>query len=78
MFSPTQTPLCPLPSPQSMLDTLDDFRPAEVAQVLWGMARLGVHPGGTFLAEVVDAVQWRLQHYATQVRKRRREGTRMG
>lgn len=50
-----------------MLDTLDDFRPAEVAQVLWGMARLGVHPGATFLAEVVDAVQWRLQHYATQV-----------
>mgnify|MGYP001807609761 CR=1 FL=1 len=35
--------------------------------MLWGFARLGVHPGPAFLAEVVDAVQWRLQGYGTQV-----------
>ncbi|KAG2427215.1 hypothetical protein HXX76_010931 [Chlamydomonas incerta] len=51
---------------QTMLDTLDDYAPGEVCQVLWGFARLGVHPGHAFLAEVVDAVQWRLQGYGTQ------------
>eukprot|EP00198_Chlamydomonas_reinhardtii_P003727 XP_001693063.1 predicted protein [Chlamydomonas reinhardtii] len=51
---------------QTVLDTLDDYAPGEVCQVLWGFARLGVHPGPAFLAEVVDAVQWRLQGYGTQ------------
>ncbi|KAG2429447.1 hypothetical protein HYH02_014029 [Chlamydomonas schloesseri] len=51
---------------QTVLDTLDDYQPGEVSQVLWGFARLGVHPGPGFLAEVVDAVQWRLAGYGTQ------------
>ncbi|KAG2487301.1 hypothetical protein HYH03_014141 [Edaphochlamys debaryana] len=50
----------------TVLDTLNEFSPGEVAQVLWGFGRMRCHPGAPFLGEVMAAVQGRLQAYSTQ------------
>ncbi|GLC74093.1 hypothetical protein PLESTF_001459100 [Pleodorina starrii] len=49
-----------------MLDTLDDFQPGEVCQVLWSFAKLGCHPGATLLHEAVASVHGHVRQYGTQ------------
>ncbi|EFJ48303.1 hypothetical protein VOLCADRAFT_91074 [Volvox carteri f. nagariensis] len=49
-----------------MLDSMDDFQPGEVCQVLWGFAKLGCHPGATLLHEVVATVHRNVRQYGTQ------------
>ncbi|GLI67916.1 hypothetical protein VaNZ11_012243 [Volvox africanus] len=49
-----------------VLESMDDFQPGEVCQVLWGFAKLGCHPGSALLHEAVGAVHRRVRQYGTQ------------
>ncbi|GIL57634.1 hypothetical protein Vafri_12829 [Volvox africanus] len=49
-----------------VLESMDDFQPGEVCQVLWGFAKLGCHPGSALLHEAVGVVHRRVRQYGTQ------------
>ncbi|GIL90972.1 hypothetical protein Vretimale_17077 [Volvox reticuliferus] len=49
-----------------VLESIDDFQPGEVCQVLWGFAKMGCHPGASLLHEAVSVVHRNVRQYGTQ------------
>lgn len=51
---------------RAMLDNIEECNPVEVANVMWGFARLQCHPGPVFLGAVAHKVSWQAQQFSSQ------------